>query len=168
MTETPEAYKKRVLGYIDGQDPLKVQASTVKKLEKLIKDVPRATLMRRPAPDKWSVGEIIAHLADAEMVGAFRIRMILGSPGTAIQGFDQDVWASAGKYAKRDPKKSLETFRALRDANLSLFKSLDPAQWKHFGVHSERGKEDIEVYTKLYAGHDINHLQQIEAIVAKK
>ena len=167
MQETFDEYKKRVLGYQKGEDPLKVQAATVKKIEKLIKDVPRANLMRRPSPDRWSVAEIIAHLADAEMVGGYRIRMILGSPGVAIQAFDQDKWATAGKYAKRDPKKSLETFRALREMNLALFKSLDPAQWKQFGIHSERGKENIEMYTKLYAGHDINHLKQIEQIMGK-
>src|SRR5882724_2211000 len=130
MNETPAEYQKRILGYIKGQEALKTQAATVKKIEKLIKDVPKSKLMRRPAPDRWSVGEIIAHLADAEMVGAFRIRMILGSPGTEIQGYDQNKWAETGKYTKRDPGKSLEEFRVLRNMNLNLRKSLEPAQLK--------------------------------------
>ncbi|HZS43935.1 MAG TPA: DinB family protein [Blastocatellia bacterium] len=167
MTETPEQYKKRVLDYVKNQDALKIQAATARKIEKLIKDVPRAKLMRSPAPGRWSVAEIIAHLADAEMVGAFRIRMMLASPGVEIQGYDQNDWATQGKYEKRDPKKSLETFRVVREANLALFKTLDQKQWKKFGVHSERGKEDVAIYAKLYAGHDINHLKQIEAIIGK-
>jgi hypothetical protein len=93
--------------------------------------------------------------------------MMLASPGVEIQGYDQNQWAAAGKYQKRDPKKSLETFKAVRDANLALFKSLEPKQWKLYGVHSERGKENVEIYTKLYAGHDINHLMQIESALGK-
>jgi hypothetical protein len=167
MNETPAEYQKRILSYVKGQDVLKIQAATVKKIEKLTKDVPRAKLMRRPAPGRWSVAEIIAHLADAEMVGAFRMRMILGSPGVEIQGYDQNKWAEVGKYEKRDPQKSLEEFRVLRSMNLNFLKSLEPAQLKKFGIHSERGKESVEIYTKLYAGHDLNHLKQIEEIIRK-
>ena len=167
MNETPAEYSKRILSYIDGQEPLKIQAATARKIEKLIKDVPRAKLMRRPAPERWSVAEIIAHLADAEMVGAFRMRMILGSPGVEIQGYDQNAWAATGKYEKRDPQKSLDSFRVLRNMNLDFLKTLEPKQLKQFGVHSERGKETIETYTRLYAGHDINHLKQIEDIIRK-
>ena len=167
MNETPAEYQKRILDYVKGQDALKIQAATVKKIEKLIKDTSRAKLMRRPAPERWSVAEILAHLADAEMVGAFRVRMILGSPGVEIQGYDQNAWAATGRYEKRDPQKSLESFRVLRNMNLEFLKSLEPKQLKQFGVHSERGKESIETYTKLYAGHDINHLKQIEDIIRK-
>ena len=121
--------------------------------------------MRRPAPGKWSVGEIVAHLADDELVGAYRIRKILEEPGTAIQSFDQDKWAATGKYAHCDPKQSLELFRTLRQANLALLKSLDKRQWNHHGVHAERGIESIAVITKHFACHDLNHLKQIETIL---
>jgi len=79
MKETPQQYAERILGYVEGKQPLVVQAATAKKLNRLIKGVSTAKLHRRPAPDKWSVSEIIAHLADAEIVGAFRLRFILGS-----------------------------------------------------------------------------------------
>jgi DinB superfamily len=103
-----------------------VQAATVKKLERLIKGVPTSKLRKRPASDKWSVAEILAHLADAEIVGGFRIRLILGAPGTPIAAFDQDSWVTSGHYAKRDPRKSVEQFRVVREANLALLKSLTP------------------------------------------
>src|SRR5690349_18689164 len=118
MQETPQQYTQRVVGYVEGKQPLAVQASTVKKLERLIKGVPAARLRKRPAPDKWSVNEILAHLADAEIVGSFRMRLILGAPGTPVAAFDQDSWVTSGHYAKRDPRKSLEQFRILREANL--------------------------------------------------
>jgi hypothetical protein len=167
MKETPQQYTQRVVGYMEGKKPLAVQAATAKKLERLIKGVPTAKLRKRPAPDKWSVGEILAHLAEAEIVGGFRMRLILGAPGTAIAAFDQDSWVISGHYAKRDPRKSLEQFRAVREANLALLKSLTPEQWKHHGVHAERGVETIEHIVRMFAGHDINHTQQIERILEK-
>lgn len=167
MQETVQEYKKRILGYVAGQKPLKVQSETAKKLEKLLRGVPRGRLVRRPEPAKWCVAEIVAHLAETELVGGYRIRTILGAPGTPIQAFDQDKWAVAGKYSKRPPKDSLALFRALREANLSLLKSLNPEQWEHFGIHSERGEESVETIVEMFAGHDINHLSQIEKILAK-
>jgi hypothetical protein len=168
MKETPQQYTQRVVGYMEGKQPLAVQAATAKKLERLVKGVSTSKLRKRPAPEKWSVSEILAHLADAEIVGGFRMRLILGAPGTPIAAFDQDSWVSSGHYDKRDPRKSVEQFRMLREANLALLKSLTPEQWKHYGMHAERGQETIEHIVRMFAGHDINHLQQIEGILRQK
>src|ERR1700681_2891221 len=124
MKETPQEYTKRMLGNVEGLDPLKVEAGTAKKLERLLKGVPASKLRKRPAPGKWSAAEILAHLADSEIVRGWRMRQILGAPGTPIQAFDQDAWAITGHYEKRDARKSLEVFRVLREANLALLKSL--------------------------------------------
>jgi hypothetical protein len=168
MKETPQQYTQRVFTYIDGKEPLAVQGATAKKLERLIKGVSPAKLRKRPAPDKWSVSEILAHLADAEIVGAFRMRFILGAPGTPITAFDQDSWVISGHYEKRNPHKSLEQFRVTREANLALLKSLTPDQWKHYGMHAERGQETIQHIVRMFAGHDLNHLQQVERILGWK
>src|SRR5437868_9106338 len=168
MSETPQQYIKRVTGYVAGQEPLKVQAQTAKKLERIIKGLPTAKLRKRPAPDKWSVSEILAHLADTEIVVGFRMRLILDAPGAPVVAVDQDSWVTSGHYEKRDPRKSVEQFRVVREANLALLKSLTPQQWKHYGMHSERGQETIEHIVRMYAGHDINHLRQIERILSKK
>src|ERR1700736_1659352 len=106
MKETPQQYTQRITGYVEGKQPLALQAAAAQKLERLIKGVSTAKLRKRPAPDKWSVGEILAHLADAEIVGGFRMRLILGAPGTPVAAFDQDSWVTSGHYAKRDPRKS--------------------------------------------------------------
>jgi hypothetical protein len=165
MKETPQQYTQRIIGHVEGKQSLAVQAATPKKLERLIKGVSTAKLRKRPAPDKWSVNEILAHLSETEIVGGFRLRLILGAPGTPVPAFDQDAWVISGHYAKRDPRKSLEQFRVVREANLALLKSLTPEQWKHYGMHAERGQETIEHIVRLYAGHDINHLQQVERIL---
>jgi len=168
MSETPQQYIERILGNLKGQNALKVQAGTAKKLERAMKGVPAAKLRKRPAPGKWSAAEIITHMADCEIVTGWRMRQILSAPGIPIQAFDQDLWAASGHYEKRDAKRSLDLFRTVRDANLALLKTLAPEQWKHHGMHAERGVETIEHIVALMAGHDINHTAQVERIVAPK
>lgn len=168
MNETFQQYSERILRYSEGQDPLKVQAATAKKLSKLVKGISRAKLRRRPAPEKWSIAEILAHLADVEIVLGWRMRSILGTPGVAIQAFDQNAWVVALHYEKRDPRESIALLQTLRDANLKMLKRLKPEQWKQFGIHSERGRERIEHLVSLMAGHDLNHIEQIEKILAPK
>jgi hypothetical protein len=168
MNETPQQYTQRILGYVEGKQPLEVQASTPGKLERLIKGLSVTKLRERPAADRWSVSEIVAHLADAEIVTGFRMRLILGAPGAPIAAYDQNSWVTSGHYEKRDPLKSVEQFRVLREANLALLESLTPEQWKHYGMHSERGQETMELIVRMAAGHDINHLQQIERILPAK
>jgi uncharacterized damage-inducible protein DinB len=147
---------------------VKMQAAAPRKLEAMLKGVAASKLRKRPAPGKWSVAEIITHLADAEVVVGWRIRMILGAPGTTIQAFDQDQWVAALHYDKRDVRGLLKQFRALREANLALLKTLTPEQWKHYGVHSERGEESIETIVRMMAGHDVNHIAQIAGILSAK
>jgi uncharacterized damage-inducible protein DinB len=168
MKETVQEYVQRIQSKVQGKKPLQVQAATAKKLGQLLKRASPSKLRKRPAPDKWSVAETLAHLSETEIVTGWRLRTILSSPGAAIQPYDQDAWAAEGQYAKRDPRKSLERFRVLREANLELLKSLTAEQRKRFGIHAERGEESIERLALLIAGHDINHIEQIEAIVAVK
>jgi len=167
MQETAQEYKQRIFGYLAENDPLKIQSATSKKLGRLISRASSSKLRKQPAPGKWSVSEILAHLADTEVVFGYRIRSILGAPGTPIQAFDQDKWAQAMNYGKSDPRRSLERFTAFRKANLDLLNSLSPTQWKYHGMHAERGEESIETIAKLAAGHDLNHLSQIERILSK-
>ena len=168
MKETAQQYIQRMTALLNGKRPLAVQAATAGKLERMIKGVPRAKLRKRPAPDKWSVNEIVAHLADSEIVLGYRMRQILGLPGAPITAVGQDSWVTSGHYEKRNPRKSVELFRVVREANLGLLKSLTPEQWKFYGMHSERGKETIEHIVRIYAGHDINHLLQIKRILGGK
>ena len=162
--ETVNEYKERILRYQAGADPLILQAQAPDILAALIEDLSADQLGHRPAGGKWCIREIVAHLADDELVGAYRIRLILSAPGTAIQAFDQDVWARTGRYSTRDIADSLALYRTLRFANLRLLQSLTDAEWNMFGVHAERGIESLRDIAMYFAGHDINHFQQIESI----
>ena len=166
MPETQAQYKARILRHLAGREPLSLLASAPATLAALLAAVPPMLCSRRPAPAKWSIQEIVAHLADDELVGAYRVRLILADPGTAVQAFDQDRWAETGRYADTDPRAALALFRALREANLALWHRLSPAEWERAGVHAERGAESIRDIATYYAGHDLNHFAQIEAILA--
>src|SRR5688500_2342667 len=162
--ETQAAYKARILGYQEGMDPLRLQAEAADRLTSWMTGVSAGDLARRPRPEKWSIQEIVAHLADDELVGAYRIRLILSASGTPIQAFDQAVWARTGRYATREVGESLSLFRVLREANLSLLHTLSAEEWDMYGVHAERGTESVRDIASYYAGHDINHFKQIEEI----
>jgi len=168
MPETPQQYRERILRHLENESPEKIRATTAKRIERLMAGKSSARLAKRPAPGKWSVAEIVAHLADAELAMGYRIRAIAGAPGTQVLGFDQDAWAASMYYAKRPVKKSLAAFRALRDSNIDLLKLLRPEQLEQFGMHSERGKESIATIARMMAGHDVNHLLQIEAILKSR
>lgn len=165
MNDATRQYVDRITAQVEGKEPLAVQAATAEKLERMVEGQPETVLRRRPGADSWSVSDIVAHLADAEIVIAFRMRLILGAPGSPLAAYDQDSWVSSGHYEKRDARKSVEQFRVVREANLALLRSLAPEQWKQFGMHSERGQETIERMVRMTAGHDLNHLQQIERIL---
>src|ERR1700740_2122603 len=98
MQETPQQYIQRMLGNVEGKDPLQGQRDTPRKLQKAIKPLSKKQLMRRPEPGKWSIAEILAHLADAEVVLSWRMRLILGNSGQPIQAYDQEVWADTFNY----------------------------------------------------------------------
>jgi hypothetical protein len=168
MKETPQQYAERVVSYVEGKEPLEILQTTPKKLAALLKGKSKKQLATRPEPDKWSVTEVAAHLDDAEVAIAWRFRQILSTNGVSIQGYDQNAWAAAFDYAHRDPKQSAESFAALRAANVALLKSVPRKLWENHGVHSERGNESVARIVQLVAGHDLNHLRQIEAILKPK
>lgn len=165
MKERSYEYTQRILGCVEGMRPPDVLAATAKKLDCLIAGISAKELCRRPAPKQWSVNEILAHLADAEIGTAFRVRFVLEAPGLPIVAHDQNQWVLSGHYDKRSPQNSSEVFRALRQGNLALLESLMPEQWTQYGIHSERGQESIHRIVCMFAGHVINHLQQIERIL---
>ncbi len=165
MQESAQQYIQRILGHVDGQDAIKVQRTTAAKLKKSIHGLTPKQLKWRSEPGKWSIAEIVAHLADAEIVASWRMRSIVGENGITIQPFDQDAWASAFVYQDRDPRRSLETFRVLRENNLAMLKEIPRESWENYGMHLERGKESIAHLARMFAGHDTNHVLQVERIV---
>ena len=165
MPETVQQYITRILSFAEGRDPTEVLRTTGSRLRELVASTPAERWTRRPEADRWSAGEVLAHLADVEIVTGWRLRSILAQDGVTIQAFDQNAWAAAFKYADADVQESLATFNAARTGLLSLLARVDPVRLSHHGMHAERGRETVSHLIRLYAGHDLNHLTQIERMV---
>jgi uncharacterized damage-inducible protein DinB len=145
--------------YLGDLDPIAVIATIPDRVATLA-----AAPDRRPAPGKWNVREILCHLADCEITFAFRLRQAVAEEHHTIQPFDQDRWAAA--YSAYDTKAALELFRSLREWNVK-FVAAQPAEV--FGkavTHPERGTMTFRTLVETMAGHDLNHLKQIEALAA--
>ncbi|MGH2567781.1 MAG: DinB family protein [Bacteroidota bacterium] len=168
MQETTEQYTARITAYVQGKNHLKVLQATPKKIAGLIKKAPKTKLTKHPEADKWSVAEILAHLAESEIVFGYRLRLVLGANGTPIQAFDQNAWQANAHYLNRDAKNAFQLFEHLRANNIALLKSISKDQWDNYGMHEERGKETVSRMVEMYAGHDVNHVKQIQGILSRR
>jgi hypothetical protein len=164
--ETPGQYQARLAGYVRGKDALALQREAPPALERLIAGVSEERLRRQPSPKKWSVVEILAHLAEDELSSSWRYRQMIEHNGEQLLGFDQDEWARLGNYCSWNAREALEMFRLLREANLRMLAQLSAEQWECGGIHSERGRLTVRELAIHMAAHDINHIKQIERLLA--
>jgi hypothetical protein len=159
------AYIASLFDALGGKDPFDVLAGTPSAIRALTEGIAREKLRAPEAPGKWSVTHVVMHLADSEIVGAFRFRMVLAHDQPPIPGYDQDLWANRLKYGDADLAQALDQFTSLREANVRLLKGTTPAERERFGIHAERGEESIGKMIRMYAGHDLVHLRQISRIL---
>ncbi|UCG87860.1 MAG: DinB family protein [Gemmatimonadota bacterium] len=166
MTESFEQYRKRVLGYLGDRDPIRVQRSTPSRVERLVSGLSRRQLNQRPGPDRWSVAEIVAHMADAELAMGWRLRNMLATSGVRLQWFDEAAWAERFEYASMDVGRSLGLFRCLRQRNLDLLHSVGRREWRScYGVHELRGRQTVWDFVRMEAAHDLAHIRQIKGVL---
>jgi hypothetical protein len=160
------AYTAAILGALGDRDPLDVLRATPASVRQAVAGLPAGVVTRPERPGKWSMSQVVQHLADAELVGAFRYRMILAHDRPAIQGYDQDRWAERLRYQDSDLDASLAQFSALRAANVRLLERATPDELRRVGVHEERGEESVDHLMRMYAGHDLVHLKQLARIAS--
>jgi len=161
-----DEYSAALLNLLGERDPLEVLEEMPAALRREVDAFPRKAVTRPEAPGKWSASMVVAHLADSELVGAFRLRMILAHDRPSLTPYDQDRWAEQLHYEKADLQESLERFTVLRRANVVLFRAASPDELARVGLHGERGEESVERMRRLYAGHDLAHLRQLARIRA--
>jgi DinB superfamily len=118
------------------------------------------------APGKWSIRQIMAHLADAELVCAHRFRLVIAEENPTLTWFDQDAWAKNLDYARRKPTQSLDTFRRLRAENYELLKDLPEATFDRTGNHTQDGPCTLRSLLSTYADHAEGHARQLQEIRA--
>lgn len=159
-----QAYVAAVLELLGSRDPLSVVRETPSALARAIVGLSLEQLRTPERPGKWSIGQVLQHLADSDLVWGWRLRLILAQDRPPLTGYDQDKWADRLGYANIDPRESVATFSILRKGNLRLVDGATPEDLQRVGVHVERGEESLAHQLKLYAGHDILHLNQLERI----
>ena len=115
-------------------------------------------------PGKWSIRQIVAHLADAELVGAHRFRQVIAEERPTLIAYDHDRWTANLDYARRKPKQSLETFRRIRAENYELLKGLPEGAFARAGQHTERGLLTLGEMLAGYAEHAESHARQLQEI----
>jgi len=157
-TDTLNPYAK----FLNGQDPLAVLPNTPARLKALAQKIGSAGITTPAAPGKWSPRDILCHLADGEIVFAFRLRQTLAEDHHVVQPFDQDKWSAT--YAGVDANEALGAFSILRRWNLILIESALPANSQKPVTHPERGAMTFATIVETMAGHDLNHLGQLERI----
>ena len=146
--------------------PWEVQAQFVESLGRAIEGLDDVQLRTPERSGKWSVIEVVQHLADIEIVYGYRYRTVLGDDEPAISGFDPDAWAGTFRYREADLKAALTQIGLLRESNLRLLRTLTEEQRDRVGQHTERGAESLWRTVELVAAHDLVHLAQIKRIKA--
>ena len=162
-TVTDGGYRDRLLGYLGDKDPIESLESTRERVERAARALGTAGLSRAYGPGKWTGAQILAHLADVEMVFGFRSRQILAESDYRIQPFDEGKWAE--RYTSVDAEAALQSFLASRRWNLTLLRGIRPEERARTAYHPERGPETLDVVIRLLAGHDLNHVQQLESLL---
>ena len=149
-------------GFLDGRALETILAATPAEIGRLIEAAGPAKVMTSPAPGKWSATEIVCHLADCEVVFAFRLRQTLAEDAPTIQPFDQEKWAAT--YRGVPASQALDVFSALRGWNLRLIGVALPAAAARPVIHPERGTMTFLTLVETMAGHDLNHLGQLRRL----
>ncbi|MGH7719045.1 MAG: DinB family protein [Gemmatimonadaceae bacterium] len=159
-----QAYVNALLDALGARDPFDVLRETPDGIRRAIAGMSVAQLTIPEAPGKWSVRHVVQHLADSELVGGYRFRVVLAQNRPPLAGYDQDRWANHLGYEDTDIETALNDFSTLRRANLRLLDRTSPAERQRVGLHAERGEESIAHMMRLYSGHDVVHLRQIARI----
>lgn len=156
----PEKYAKS----LGGDDPMDVMAESPDRLRRLLRGLTEKQLSARPAPGKWSIKEIVAHLADGEVILGSRYRFIGAHEKPPIASYDQDLFVEKLGVGNARATDLADDFAMARAINLGLLDRLPEASFDRVGLHAERGEESIRTLVYMYAGHDRHHLRQIETI----
>lgn len=162
--EQVQAYVDALLGLLGSREPLEVLESTPDALKEAVAGLTREQDGTPELPGKWSVRQVVQHLADSELVGGFRFRMVLAHDGPQLPGYDQDLWADRLGYEDADLETALGDFIHLRRMNLRLLRRATPDDLQRVMHHAERGDEPLARMLKLYAGHDLLHLRQVKRV----
>jgi len=152
--------------FLGTRNPIDVIEETSRRLSEIVNRLSTGSNLEwRPAPGKWNAREIICHLADCEIAFAFRLRQVLAETNHVMQPFDQEKWA--GMYGGLSARGALSAFSSLREWDLALVQNTPAEAMGKKCSHPERGDMTFRTIVETMAGHDLNHLTQLDKIVAE-
>jgi hypothetical protein len=158
-----ELYRRQLLAALGNDNPIHVLRDSFEDVPRLAAEASLQQLQRSPAPGEWSAWQVLAHLADSDLMAGVRVRMIVTKDRPSLVGYDQEAWTARFSGLDGDVYDTVERWRSLRLANVRIFESLTPEEWQRVGIHSERGEESAWLTAQLMAGHDRVHLAQFRA-----
>jgi len=162
--EQAREYVTAVLNLLGSRDPLTVLRSTPDAVRNAVAGLTDRELSQPEAPGKWSMRQVVRHLADSDLVWGYRVRMVLAHDRPMLTGYDQDRWADRLGYSESPVDMAIEDLRVLRRSTLHLIAGAAAADLERVGIHAERGEETVAHMIRLYAGHDLLHLAQLARI----
>jgi hypothetical protein len=149
---------------LGNREPLGVIAETPDRLTVISERLGSKGLARSYAPGKWTAHQIVCHLADCELTFGYRWRQVVSEPHHLIQPFNQEIWAA--NYSSQDSKLALDSFCAARRWSAAWLRTLPEEAFSKLATHPERGELTLFKMLQITAGHDLNHLAQLDRIVA--
>jgi hypothetical protein len=144
------------------RDPLEAFSATPFRLKALVEGWTDAQFDRSYAPGKWTMRQVLIHLAQTELALGARTRFALTEDGYTAQNFSQDAWLPIDGGI--DARTALDVYTTLRRMNVAMFRRLTPAQRGRTFTHPEYGQLTVAWVTAQMAGHDIHHLKQFEML----
>ena len=160
MEENPYAQ------HLEGRDAIDIIGATADHLRAIFSVYTPEEINRSPGPGKWSLRELMAHLADCEIVWSWRLRQTLAADSPALQAFDQDRWGD--RYSAYDFAAAQQTYEALRAWNVRLLNTIKPADLTHPATHPERCTLTSQTLLEIIAGHDRHHIKLLEGLARKE
>ncbi len=135
------------------------------QIARSVAGLPANVMQYKPAPDKWSIQEILAHLADMEILYAYRLRQMLADKEPTIAPIDQNDWAKNLGYTETSPPELVAQYALMRRSTLRLLRRLHAADLDKGAYHPEhKRKVSVAELVQMMAGHGPNHLAQIERL----
>jgi hypothetical protein len=157
-------YTAAILDLLGAQNPMEVLPRTADAVRNAIATLSDAQLSEPESPGKWSLRHVVQHLADSDLVWGYRVRMVIAQDRPPLTGYDQDLWSARLHYERAPIDEALDRFAVIRRSNLWLLEGLAADDLQRVGVHAERGEESVAQMIRMYAGHDLLHLRQLERI----
>jgi len=135
-------------------------------LENLVVLTTPEKLLWKPAPDRWSICEVLNHLTDVENLAVgLRAKRVVEEDRPLFVDYDRDARYAAGAFANDDGERALEKFREARKASLAWLEKMKPSDWKRKGKHPAVGEVDLTQLLSLWAFHDLGHIRQVAELV---